>query len=369
MASQIIHAFEGWHALARALPTLSAQLNEDERTWFFLGCQGPDIFYHSQRTAPYGIYYGGLLHRSHYGRFAVQLLETLWGYPLQAPEMLFALGFASHGWLDTITHPYIIYHAGWYDPKKPETKRLRYAHTFLERILDTLYWEEQTHTPVSAFMQSSCFIPSCLLQSVLDKEATVYNEQTSSAWNCHENEHINTLCDALFQAFTHTYRERFLKFSQGNTRIHNAFHDAFHVLLKTDPTRIALLPPEQKRIPLPDAGKAMLFPPNPSRDTDWQNLAHASWNNPCNAEHVYSASWNELLETARNKNISMYTGIYVWYCRKHEGNHEHEPELPLNLFPPGTLNVGDKTGKQKPPHCAAPLPVWTELERFSLENY
>lgn len=360
MASQIIHALEGWQAFSEAVPFVAAQLDTSQKTWFYLGCQGPDIFYHSQRTAPYGIYFGSLLHRSKFNEFIVELITAASeaGFALETPEMLFILGFASHGWIDSLTHPYIIYHAGWYDPAHPETKQYQYAHTFLERILDSLYWMEHIQVPVTCFRQADLLIPG-----YSEKLISEYDKLISTNKN-----HYNAIIELLIHAFSKTYHHRFLKFSDTARRIENAFIDSFHVFIKTDPSRIASLEVSQKQKELHEAGKAMLFPVQPAIDIDWQNTMQKTWYNPCEPLREFTASWQMLLLQVKHYNTIMFSEIERW-CMQHMNDAQHEQKLLQSLFPSGTLNVGDEHGKQKSPHICNPLPVFEALKRFSLNNY
>lgn len=360
MASQIIHALEGWLAFSEAIPEVSAQFDDTQKAWFYLGCQGPDIFYHSQRTAPYGIYFGSLLHRSKFNEFITHLLNAVleFNFSFEAPETLFTLGFASHGWIDALTHPYIVYHAGWYNPANPETTNYRYAHTFLERILDTLYWIEHMHVPVTCYRQAEYLIPGYDESLMLDYDKLYTINK----------KHYDALIKLLMYALSKTYHHRFLKFSEASRRIANAFIDSFHVFIKTDPSRIAALGAAQKQKAVPDAGKAMLFPLQPAIGIDWQNTMQKTWYNPCEPLREFTASWHSLLLEAKTYNATMFYEIKSWYMRQMHLT-ECEQELSLSLFPQGTLNVGDEHGKQKSPHICFPLPVFDELKRFSLNNY
>ena len=51
---------------------------------FVLGCQGPDIFYHSRQRRPVGLEYGSLLHRRGAGIFTAGLLKM--GLPDPPPD-------------------------------------------------------------------------------------------------------------------------------------------------------------------------------------------------------------------------------------------------------------------------------------------
>ena len=83
--------------------------------YFLLGCQGPDIFYHSQRTRPVALHYGVLAHRRGFGRLVEGMLET-WireDDDPASPWAAFLLGFSTHGALDRAAHPYIVHGSGW----------------------------------------------------------------------------------------------------------------------------------------------------------------------------------------------------------------------------------------------------------------
>lgn len=97
---------------------------------FVLGAQGPDIFLHSQRRKPRGIQYGGLLHRKGFA----PLITELRG--LGELPTVYAAGFLTHVVLDRRSHPYINYFGGWWDRRRPETRRYRHMHPFLERLID-----------------------------------------------------------------------------------------------------------------------------------------------------------------------------------------------------------------------------------------
>ncbi len=167
MAAQISHILAGEEALRLADPELASALGLEEAPpppsgaaklaadWFRLGCQGPDIFYHNQRTKPSGLHYGALAHRRNYGLLVEGALERLvqdeaeplgpgcgaagaagrGGAPL-SPGLAYLLGFATHAALDRAVHPFIVYFSGWADRDAPGSERYRGCHPFLERLLD-----------------------------------------------------------------------------------------------------------------------------------------------------------------------------------------------------------------------------------------
>ena len=99
--------------------------------WFYVGCQGPDLFLHNQRTMPRALSWGRELHRRGYGDFTAALFRELCASRNEwsSPQGMYILGFITHAFLDRHTHPYVEAWAGW-------GRDRRYAHPFLERLID-----------------------------------------------------------------------------------------------------------------------------------------------------------------------------------------------------------------------------------------
>ena len=110
MPSQILHVLHGKAVLA-LVPSGKAILADQELEGLFcLGCQGPDIFYHNQRTRPLALEYGSLLHRRGYGSFAAALGASLAATGARGQAHL--AGFICHAFLDRALHPFLISRAG-----------------------------------------------------------------------------------------------------------------------------------------------------------------------------------------------------------------------------------------------------------------
>lgn len=110
MPSQILHILHGRAVLAR-IPAGMAILGDRELEGLFcLGSQGPDVFYHNQRTRPLALEYGSLLHRRGYGSFAAALGASLSAEGARGRAYL--AGFVCHAFLDRALHPYIISRSG-----------------------------------------------------------------------------------------------------------------------------------------------------------------------------------------------------------------------------------------------------------------
>ncbi len=96
---------------------------------FQLGCQGPDFFFfhyfwklHKQNV---GAELGELFHNQHCGAVLVELIEAVRTTPSLKE---YVMGFITHYILDSFTHPYIHYRAGY----------KKFKHQKLEVIIDTL---------------------------------------------------------------------------------------------------------------------------------------------------------------------------------------------------------------------------------------
>ncbi|NOY09010.1 MAG: hypothetical protein GXP33_09230 [Spirochaetes bacterium] len=75
MPAHITHIIFGEEALRRSMGTEADRIITRHGNIFRFACQGPDFFYHNQRTKPSGLKYGSLLHHEHYGRFTVNMIR------------------------------------------------------------------------------------------------------------------------------------------------------------------------------------------------------------------------------------------------------------------------------------------------------
>jgi hypothetical protein len=222
------------------------KIKRDYWSGFALGCQGPDIFYHSQSSRPVALEYGTLLHRRGYGVFTASLLKmALPGTPPSEGEMkrgqgggaeklspsrkisalgAYALGFMTHALLDRRAHPYIVYKAARH-------------HAFFERILDVTmlrllrgldvsFWDQE------ALLAVACADPPQGLGALLEK--------------------------ALIAAFP----ERAGKDEKLPLRIANAFRDAAFFYRLTDPRKTTL------------RGGGWNFNLNRLRESGWNTLSY-----------------------------------------------------------------------------------------------
>jgi hypothetical protein len=67
MPSQIAHILAGEGMLEALAPARRPGMSGEDLAWFRLGCQGPDLFYHNQRTRPSALHFGALALKRDFG--------------------------------------------------------------------------------------------------------------------------------------------------------------------------------------------------------------------------------------------------------------------------------------------------------------
>lgn len=142
MPAHISHLLFAEDALREATADAEVVL-EDAGNLFRLGAQGPDLFYHNQRTRPLALRYGSLIHRRGFGTLVAHMARTVIAGAqrtgrVDVQQAAFLAGFATHADLDRHAHPYIICRAGWVRHAEPSTQRYRRCHPLLERLLDVV---------------------------------------------------------------------------------------------------------------------------------------------------------------------------------------------------------------------------------------
>ncbi|MEW5815130.1 MAG: hypothetical protein AB1798_07000, partial [Spirochaetota bacterium] len=124
MPAQITHQIFADELLRRSLGKEESSTLNRYYPLLTLAAQGPDIFYHNQRTKPSGFSFGRLIHTNGFGLLIAAMLKYAIrkNAGLYSDLAVFILGFTSHAFLDRKTHPYIIYFSGWVEPGKAETE-------------------------------------------------------------------------------------------------------------------------------------------------------------------------------------------------------------------------------------------------------
>jgi len=336
MASQITHILVGERALRQAAPALADRYLDENGAWFRIGCQGPDLFYHNQRTRPLALHYGSRLHRRGFGHF-IAALATKGGPPEPGSAWAaFALGFATHGAVDRLTHPYIVYRAGWADPARPETAAYAGCHPFLERILDVLLWERWTGSPVRDFHQARTLVPAGGVPV--------------------------TFIDSIAAALVESYPEAAGADPLLAKRVANAFDDSFHLWSASDPSRTSFRSGDPCGYEHLDDERgprsvALVYPEDFDREPDWLNDGRSPWFHPCEPERRYVASWTDLCDEAVRTAAVVVRAVLEAMGASAANAASASNDRLAEAAGQGTLNVGDAQGRQCRPSRADPFPL------------
>ncbi len=235
------------------------------RRWFYLGCQGPDLFLHNQRRKPGSVFWGRSLHRQGYGEFCIRMEQRLAGLSLgwDSPEGCYLAGFITHALLDRAAHPYI--HA-FSDPGNGRGGKF---HPFFERLLDV--------------------------------------EITCRFWGCHPWEcsclELMDLGDEPPEGLTALLAEAAAgQFPPSRTehaplQVKNAYQDTLS-LLKLTGAWSRQAAQQAARSPRREYLLALFHPPVVPREADVLNLARAPWRDPWEEGRISRESFLDLFVPA-----------------------------------------------------------------------
>jgi hypothetical protein len=346
MPSQILHTLFGEDVIAAMYGSLGPRyalvadkalekIRRDYGAAFALGCQGPDIFYHSQGRRPVGLEYGVLLHRRGAGLFTAGLLKM--GLPDPPPDEedirrgrrekginalgVYALGFMTHAILDREAHPYIIYKAG-----------LRH-HAFFERIIDVL-----------------------MLRELRGEEASSWDQEALLARTCAEPP--LGLKELLGRALVLAFPERAGKDGKLAARIDNTFADCARFYRLTSPRRTSLEGEGGEEAVTPEF-LSYLYPERLEGDIDFLNLKKEPWYYPAGDSGEDRRSFPELYAGAVALASSSISPVIAGY-------------LETGIFPVleaaraignGGLSIQDDEGRPRAATRFSPLPLDRSLRR------
>jgi hypothetical protein len=319
---------------------------------FILGCQGPDIFYHSQMTRPVALEYGALLHRRGYGIFTATLLKMALPDPPPSEEDIrmlrrekaitplgaYALGFMTHAILDRLAHPYIVYKSALAFPPLPGTSRIdrptslgKNAHAFLERILDVLMLDYLRGMPVSSWDQEALLVSVC------------------------ENPPPG-LKDLLARALITAFPERAGGDRKLRERIKNTFLDCTTFYRYTDPRKTSVHNRDSggesagliREIPLP-----YLYPEDLPGSIDYLNGEHRTWFYPGGEGAPDSRSFPDIYREAVQ---TAAEGLSVFITQYLETG-TFPIKKAVQAIGNGGLSIQDETGKPCAPVRTDALPL------------
>jgi hypothetical protein len=276
MPSHFTHLLFAEEALRGALGEKAHEILDVHGNLFRFGAQGPDFFYHNQRTMPTGLRYGVALHRHGYGTFVEAMVREALRLSVGHGSELaaFILGFATHAPLDRRTHPFIGYFAGWDDPRDERTRRLYHSHPFLERIIDILVLEKRFGKAPSEFD---------FLSQVRCGKTLPY-----------------PVMKALVKGLNSTYPSFNYK-SRDRKRIENAYHDTiffYKVTNHLNPDLLRLAFRKDRKESFREKRLGLIHPREVPPGYDFLNLSHAAWCHPCDDKATNTASFFDLYELA-----------------------------------------------------------------------
>jgi hypothetical protein len=354
MPSQILHTLFGEDVIKEIYRQISGRFGivadkamektlNTYRTAFVLGCQGPDIFYHSQTLRPVGLEYGTLLHRRGYGDFTSVLLRM--GLPDPPPDRedirmgrrekginalgVYALGFMTHAILDRETHPYIVYKSIGQGKAKTGFSPAQ-LHAFFERIIDVRMLLHLRNRPVSSWDEDPVLVRIC------------------------ENPPLG-LKELLVRSLKAVFPERAGEDKKIFTRMDNTFQDCVSFYRHTNPAATGLYTREA----LPASSVPYIYPEELPPAIDYLNLNKTAWQYPLAGRAPDHRSFPEIYADAvhvAERNLSPVITRY----------------LDTGLFPIAlasqaignkSLSIHDSTGKPCAPNRMDPLPLEEVLKQ------
>lgn len=280
MPAHISHLLFAEDVLRDATPDADWLLDRAGNLFRF-GAQGPDVFYHNQRTRPLALRYGTLIHRRGFGSMVAHMARTALTAARRAgkwdpQQAAYLLGFATHAELDRFAHPYIICRAGWVRRHDPRSQRYRRCHAFLERLLDV-----------------------AALRALRSQE--LHQFDFLSQVHCGESLPYPAL-KMLVKAVDGVYPGASYK-SRNRRRMENAYGDAIRFYTLTD-HRNPLLRRRALELDRREGGHrrgAVFHFPDAGQELDPANLRRRPWPHPCCPEVSSEASFLDLMAAARRE--------------------------------------------------------------------
>ncbi|MCL2601990.1 MAG: zinc dependent phospholipase C family protein [Treponema sp.] len=311
-----------------------AKTLQTHKNVFTLGCQGPDVFYHSRRKRPVGIEYGSLLHRRGFGDFAAKLLAMSLSPAAETSTVgVYALGFATHAFLDRAAHPFIVYKTFHPSPAKDDHLHPAQAHVFFERIIDTLMLKVLRGGEISNWNEAGALESLCL------------NPPPD-------------LAELLKDALVHTFPQRAGKDEKLTRRVQNTFEDSAGFY------RFLTLSNNARKNPRADfePDKCRLLythPENLPEHIDFLNLKRQVWLHPAGGKSEDTRSFPEIYAQAVQTAADVLSAVLQRYCE----DGVFPVEQAVAAIGNGGLSIVDKSGAPCPPVHFDPLPLRDVLEQ------
>jgi hypothetical protein len=294
---------------------------------FVLGCQGPDIFYHSQRHKPVALEYGSLLHRRGFGIYAANLLKKGLSSAEINAHSAYSLGCMTHAVLDRACHPYIVYLSG-----------VNY-HSFFERIIDTLMLRELRGLDPASWDQERLLAEAC------------------------ENPPPG-LKESIAASLAAAFPEKAEKDSKLARRIDNAFIDCARFYGMSSPLKIkeSFSGGFGEKPTLTRRALNYMYPENLPSEIDFLNLKHKPWRYP----HIPQSgdmpkddvrSFPEIYSDAVKSAVSSFAPVILYSGGAFPFDEASEK------IGNGGLSIQNENGKPCAPNLTAPLPFEQVMEQ------
>ncbi len=332
--SHITHALH----IEELLRSLTTRPGADHTPTLFhyLGAQGPDLFLHNRRRRPSGLRYGAIIHRGSIGRLigamhdAASALEP----PAYRSASEFILGFAAHAVLDRACHPFINYFAGRWNPSRPESKKNRGMHSFLERLLDV----EMLRA----------------LRSETPREYDFARRLGS------ENDALGIIARIVPDALAATYRsaesDRHLA-----DRLENAVLDSYgfyRFINDVSPDTAARLARRRADGSIEPLWLTVVHPPFLPDDVDFSNDRGSRWFHPCAPDIPRTESFHDVFARAVRDGIAALAGIIEARETPDAADRIH------SIVGDENLSDGGPAGARCGEFIADPLPLRAALDRL-----
>jgi hypothetical protein len=342
MPSQICHLIFAEDTLHEALGQEAEPILREHGNIFRFGAQGPDFFYHNQRTRPTGLKFGVNAHREGYGRLVTHMIRELRHLQAKGYEQLpliktYILGFAAHAFLDKAAHPFIDFFSGWVEADREETERYFRCHIFMERILDVLMLKRKRDLNIGEFS----------LLPLLDCGAMLpYGI-------------VKTLVKGLNATYPNTHFK-----SRDRQRVENAYIDSMGFYIFIDPLNphYRRLAYERDRNSNADQRRLALFHPfEIPEEIDFLNLENNTWTHPCDRQRRHQESFPELWEAALRETVPVLGQIHEIL----EG--DGDPGRAEQLIGNQSLGTGLHWQEDCKLRYSRPLPLPELLDKMYLE--
>ncbi|WP_455382892.1 zinc dependent phospholipase C family protein [Salinispira pacifica] len=282
MPSHITHLVFAEESVSRFYGPDSV-LTRRHGTLFALGAQGPDVFFHNQRTMPTGIRYGVLVHRHGYGKFLASMVSEArsTGADFDSAQAAFLAGYLTHAVLDRHTHPFINYFSGWVDPDDNYSTRYRSMHPFFERIVDLFVLSRFRGIDLNSYDFFSRVDCGVELPAEIERMEAF----------------------ALLESYRRTNRDGELV-----ERLRNAYRDTmgyYRYSNRVTPARLREGLRREQSGELGNRWLAILHPFALDPAVDYLNEKHTPWCDPCDDSRTFAASFWDLMHNALEESVEL----------------------------------------------------------------